>query len=93
MHSESETPDEYRDEPAGPWTAAWDWLMMRANEHRDALRRHLNGGLVFAVHKEWKPRVRNAAPDLWSVRSLVLETPGLADTPETAGPGSTPEQT
>ena len=75
MHPESSTPDEYSDEPAGPWAAAWDWLMMRANEHRDGLRRHVNGGLVFAVPSEWKPRVRNAAPDLWSVRSLVLEMP------------------
>ena len=49
---------------------------MRANEHRDELRRHLTGGLVFGVPDEWKPRVRDAAPDLWSVRSLVLDVPG-----------------
>lgn len=63
----------------GPWTIAWDWLMMRANERRDALRRHLTGGVVFAVPCEWKSRVRDAAPDLWSVRSLVLDVPGVPD--------------
>ena len=57
--------------------------MMRANEHRDELRRHLTGGLVFAVPDEWKPRVRDAAPDLWSVRSLVLDVPGRVSPGET----------
>ena len=60
----------------GPWAAAWDWLMLRLNERRDALRRQLKGALVLAVHPDWKPRVRNAAPDFWSVRSLVLELAG-----------------
>ena len=60
----------------GPWAAAWDWLMLRLNERRDALFRRLQGALIFAVHPTWKPRTRNAAPDLWSVRSLVLELAG-----------------
>ena len=76
VHIDSVTPQASTREDPGPWAAAWDWLMMRANEHRDALRRHLTGGLVFAVADEWKPRVRNAAPDLWSVRSVVLDVPG-----------------
>jgi hypothetical protein len=46
---------------------------MRANERRERIFRHLSGGLVFAAPPEIKPRVRNAAPDLWSLRSLVLE--------------------
>ena len=65
-----------RDDEIGPWAAAWDWLMLRLNERRDALQRRLKGALVFAVHPTWKPRVRNAAPDFWSVRSLVLELAG-----------------
>ena len=76
VHLDSVTPRASTKEDPGPWAAAWDWLMMRANEHRDALRRHLTGGLVFAVPDEWKPRVRDAAPDLWSVRSVVLDVPG-----------------
>ena len=63
------------DDAPGPWAAAWDWMLMRANEHRDAMRRRLKGGVVFAASPQWKPRVRNAAPDLWSVRSLVLDVP------------------
>src|SRR5216683_3863364 len=61
------------DGTAGPWTSAWDSLLLRANERREAIRRHLAGGLVFAAPSEIKPRVRDAAPDIWSLRSLVLE--------------------
>lgn len=67
---------------AGPWTRAWDDLLLRLNERRDALRRRLSGGLVLAAHTAVRARVRAAAPDLWSVRSLVLDleaTPELVD--------------
>ncbi|MCO5991624.1 hypothetical protein NE235_36470, partial [Actinoallomurus spadix] len=63
-------------------TADWDeaiWrLFLRLNERRDAIRRGLPGGLVFALHPSMKSRVREAAPDLWSVRSLVLEPAAVA---------------
>ena len=56
------------------WEPAIGNLFLRLNERRDALRRRLSaGGLVFALHPSIKPLVRDAAPDLWSVRSLVLE--------------------
>ena len=58
---------------SGDWTLAWDSFLLRANERRDAMRRHLDGGLILAASPEVKPRVRDAAPDLWSIRSLVLE--------------------
>ena len=58
---------------SGDWTLAWDSFLLRANERRDALRRRLGGGLILAAPPEVKPRVRDAAPDLWSIRSLVLE--------------------
>ena len=58
---------------SGDWTLAWDSFLLRANERRDALRRRLDGGLILAAPPEVKPRVRDAAPDLWSIRSLVLE--------------------
>ena len=60
------------DGTTGQWTLAWDSLLLRANERREAIRRHLSGGLVFAAPPEIKPRARDAAPDLWSLRSLVL---------------------
>ena len=58
---------------SGDWTLAWDSFLLRANERRDALRRRLDGGLILAAPLEVKPRVRDASPDLWSIRSLVLE--------------------
>ena len=58
---------------SGDWTSAWDSFLLRANERRDAMRRHLEGGLILAAPPEVKPRVRDAAPDIWSIRSLVLE--------------------
>lgn len=65
----------------GPWTEAWDWLMMRANERRGALSGHLSGGLIFAGAPPFKGRTAAAAPDLWSIRSLMLEPapPAAAD--------------
>ena len=68
----------FTDEEPGPWATAWDWTLMRTNEHREVLRRRLNGGLVYAVPPQWKPRARIAAPDLWSIRSLVLDLPASA---------------
>jgi tetratricopeptide (TPR) repeat protein len=56
-----------------PWTSAWDSLLLRANERRDTLRSRFEGGLVFAAPPAIKPRAREAAPDLWSVRSIVIE--------------------
>jgi tetratricopeptide (TPR) repeat protein len=56
-----------------PWQDAWDQLFLRINERRDLLRKRLKGGLVFAAPVDIKPRVRNAAPDFWSVRDLVID--------------------
>ncbi len=64
--------------PEQPWTHAWDELFLRMNERRDALRARLPGGLVFAAPPGIKPRVRDAAPDLWSVRSLVIDLDAMA---------------
>lgn len=61
------------DSPDRRWTAAWEQLLLRLNERRDSLRRHLAGGLVLVAHPIVKPLARDAAPDLWSVRSLVIE--------------------
>jgi len=58
---------------SGPWSKAWDDLFLRTNERRNALRERLTGGLMFAMPPGTKPRLRDAAPDLWSVRSLVID--------------------
>jgi len=59
-----------------PWQSAWTTFALRLNEHRDSLRQHIQGGLVIASVPEIKGLVRDAAPDLWSIRSLVVE-PGV----------------
>lgn len=47
--------------------------MMRANQHRRSLSEHISGGLVMAGASAYKLRAALAAPDLWSIRALVLE--------------------
>ncbi len=56
--------------------AAWDRLMMRLNERRERLRRHRDGGVIFVAPVAFKPRSRDAAPDMWSMRALALEAEG-----------------
>lgn len=57
----------------GPWTAAWDEVLLRLNERREVMRRHLQRGVVIAAPLSQKPRARDAAPDLWSILSLMIE--------------------
>jgi tetratricopeptide (TPR) repeat protein len=75
------------------WRCAWETFFLRLNEHRDQLRRQSNGALIFDLPAELKPIVRDAAPDLWSIRAIVLE-PIDAGTRETAAaigqPGGQP---
>jgi len=59
-------------QPPGPWTEAWDWLLLRANQRRQRLLES-SAGCVFVLPMAAKPRAREAAPDLWSVRALTLE--------------------
>ena len=70
IHSDSPVQGE---DGKDPWGLAWDHFLLRANEHRDAARRHLRGSLILAAPPQVKPRARDAAPDLWSIRSLVLD--------------------
>jgi len=69
--------DEAARSPPGPWTEALDWLLMRANERRQQLLSAVRG-LLFVAPPQAKPRVREAAPDLWSVRAVVVEPPAPA---------------
>ena len=66
------------DQP-GPWTAAWDQLLLLLNERRDALSRHLQGGLMMVAPVAVKPRARVAAADVWSIRSVVIEVPARGE--------------
>jgi tetratricopeptide (TPR) repeat protein len=60
----------------GPtWTDAWTRLILRANERRELIRGALGGGLVFVAPPTAKAAIRNAGPDLWSIRSFVFELP------------------
>ncbi len=55
------------------WGQAWEKFLLRANEHRERIRRVVPGALIIAADAEIKTRIRDAAPDLWSIRSLVLD--------------------
>lgn len=63
--------------PHGPWTSAWEALLLALNEQRETLRRDLSGGLVLVTTPELKPRARELASDFWSIRSLVIDVPGV----------------
>ncbi len=62
---------------SGDWKEAWTRLLHRSNERRDHLRRRLEGGLILVAPLDLKPLFRESAPDLWSIRNLVLEIPAL----------------
>src|SRR5437870_1576179 len=53
------------------WEDAWRGMAARLNQFRNPLRRQLDVPLVF-VGAHWiQPVIREIAPDLWSVRTLV----------------------
>jgi tetratricopeptide (TPR) repeat protein len=54
------------------WREAWREALARLNSHRNPIRRQFNLSLVF-VGAPWLQEVmRETAPDLWSVRTLVV---------------------
>jgi tetratricopeptide (TPR) repeat protein len=57
------------------WSHAWGRFVLRANERRELIRKTLEGGLILAAHLDLKNEIRNAGPDLWSIRSFVFELP------------------
>ncbi|MFV8749253.1 tetratricopeptide repeat protein [Nannocystaceae bacterium ST9] len=57
------------------WSTAWLQFILRTNERRELLRSTLEGGLILALHPDMKPDVRQAGPDLWSIRTFVFELP------------------
>jgi tetratricopeptide (TPR) repeat protein len=59
-------------QPVSAWENAWGELLLRINERRERLRRELSGGLLIVASPGVRDAVRDAAPDLWSIRSIVL---------------------
>ncbi|MGH8898999.1 MAG: hypothetical protein ACRDZ4_18735, partial [Egibacteraceae bacterium] len=57
------------------WLPAWDRFLRRLNEQRDALRQGLPAGLVLVGPPGLLPVARDAAPDLWSYRSMIVDLP------------------
>jgi tetratricopeptide (TPR) repeat protein len=57
------------------WSWAWRELLMRANERRERLLRTHRGGLVFVGAPEVKVLARENAPDLWTIRAMVIDVP------------------
>lgn len=54
------------------WKAAWREGVARLNQFRNPLRRSLNATLIFAGAPWLQVELRQMAPDLWSVRTLVV---------------------
>ena len=55
----------------GAWFMAWRWGLATLNQNRNPLRRWFGRSLVIVATPDLVPMFREAAPDLWSVRSLV----------------------
>ena len=54
------------------WGPEWDWLLRRLNEHRDTLEKVVPGGVLFVAPGGLMALAREAAPDLWDYRALVI---------------------
>ena len=53
------------------WQEAWHGMVARLNQLRNPLRRHFQVPLIFVGASWIQPLIRQTAPDLWSVRTLV----------------------
>ncbi len=55
------------------WEQAWRRFHHLLNERRERLMRHLRGPLIIVGPPGWKEAARDAAPDLWTLRTVLLE--------------------
>ena len=74
-------PDALAERPA--WEAAWRVALSSLNQQRNPLRREVDVPLIVVGAPWLVPLMRESAPDLWSVRSMVVRIepargPGLA---------------
>jgi len=60
------------------WAKAWERLMLQLNERRELLRRRSpTGGIVFATTLDRLDETPALAPDLWTIRALLLRVATL----------------
>jgi len=98
------TPSELHESSAAPlWLdisadrdEAWEYgrknLLERLNEHRELLRQRLRRPFILVLPSGYRQRLRELAPDLWSIRSVSLDLDELTlirrdEGVSTAGPG------
>ncbi len=63
---------------------AWSFVFQRLNEQRNRLARHLSRPLVLVLPPRLEQLFAHAAPDFWSVRSLVTRIAGPTPAPPPA---------
>jgi tetratricopeptide (TPR) repeat protein len=68
------------------WQEAWQFALARLNPRRNEIRRQFNCALIFVGAPWLQQTMREIAPDLWSVRTLVarIEPQGGSQTPSSA---------
>ena len=55
------------------WETGRALLLARLNEHRELMRQRLSRPIILVLPSEYQMRVRELAPDLWSIRDFSLE--------------------
>ena len=74
----------WRDSPNADMNRARGNLLARLNERRGALEAQLKAPLILLLPVEFRPQVRDIAPDLWHVRAYSAEVEAPA-APGSAG--------
>jgi len=74
------------------WEDAWRGFVARLNQLRNPLRRHFDVPLVFVGANWLQPLIRENAPDLWSVRTLVTRVQPFEGRDATQTEGITEQQ-
>lgn len=77
------------DREARAWRRAWERFFLRLNERREPLRR-CACAMVLVARPELKPLFRDSAPDLWSIRGIVVEPRAASAEPAGGPPSPTP---
>ena len=69
------------------WQAAWQFALARLNPRRNEIRRQFNCSLIFVGAPWLQETMREIAPDLWSVRTLVAKIePAVGPAPRLTSP-------
>ncbi|HEV7858856.1 MAG TPA: tetratricopeptide repeat protein [Pyrinomonadaceae bacterium] len=73
------------------WAEAWRIATARLNQYRNPLRRQFNVPLLFAGAPWIQTALREMAPDLWSVRTLVVRVESSVISAETVSRAASSE--